>query len=394
MKITEKNGEPALIVEYHDEREDFNGWLVIDALDYRLCAGGMRVQPGLSREHLIEMARNMTRKMRMANLRVNGAKSGIDYDPANPGKQAAITRFMQAIKSQIQERYSMGPDLNVEMSELEKAGREIGLPSVKMAIAAAQNWEMEYYLQRASILSAKIDNWSLGRLRAGYGVAAAVLSVLDYSGIPPANATLAIQGFGTLAKAAAYGLIRAGAKIIAIADREKCLVAKDGHSLNMELLLQVKGGLLPASGHGDHVEIFAKEKITEINCDILVPAAVENTITGAIASNLPVKIVVPGANLAVSAEAVEILYERGIIVLPDFLAGSGGSLSMEGLFGPAEHPEPLAVLNHVKTRMDELVLEVLNRSIAARINPTEAALLICGERQKTPGTRPYGNPEG
>ena len=87
---------PALVIDYVDPEEGFRGWLVRDTLDFGLCAGGMRVQPGLTGARLAEMARNMTRKMRISGLRVDGAKSGIDYDPHPPGKPAAMARFMAA----------------------------------------------------------------------------------------------------------------------------------------------------------------------------------------------------------------------------------------------------------------------------------------------------------
>jgi glutamate dehydrogenase (NAD(P)+) len=100
--------------------------------------------------------------------------------------------------------------------------------------------------------------------------------------------------------------------------------------------------------------------------------------------------VVPGANLAVTGEADCLLYRRGIPVLPDILAGSGGSLSMEGLFAPEDHPRPDEVLAHVKTRMMELVQQVLARSRAEQISPSQAAMRICAEALPQPGTRPYG----
>jgi glutamate dehydrogenase/leucine dehydrogenase len=215
--------KPALVFEYIDPLEGFKGWFVRDRICHRLCAGGMRVQKGLSCERLIDMARNMTRKMQIANLRVDGAKSGIDYDPGAPGKTEAVARFLLAIRTYIESSYSMGPDLNMEMEELENIAQKAGIPSVKMAIACAQGWDLEYYLERSSILRHEVDGSSVSRLRAGYGLASAVLAVLDYLEINNTQATVAIQGFGTLAKAAASRLDKAGVRIIGIADIEKCL---------------------------------------------------------------------------------------------------------------------------------------------------------------------------
>ena len=193
LNISEKL--PALVIEYTDPEEGFQGWLVIDTLDHNLCAGGMRVQQGLTRDRLARMARNMTCKMRICGLRVDGAKSGINYDPAAPGKRAAMARFIAAIRPYVESRYSMGPDLNVDMSELESIAKELGLASVKMAVARAQGLELSSFGERYQVLAQEFDGWPLGKLRVGYGVAVATLAVLDHLNIPYA-AALIISGLG------------------------------------------------------------------------------------------------------------------------------------------------------------------------------------------------------
>ena len=382
---------PAQIIEYRDPLEGFKGWLVRDRMCHRLCAGGMRVQEGLTCEKLIDMARNMTRKMQIANLRVDGAKSGIDYDPASPGKAAAVSRFLQAIRHHIESSYSMGPDLNIEMDELEKIAQHSGIPSVKMAIAKAQGWEFDYYMVRNRILKDEVDGWSIGKLRAGYGVAAATLATLDFLNIPAKSGTVAIQGFGTLAKATALRLHKAGVKIIAIADVEKCLIATGNLGLEVGKLLTSPGSLLDAAVI-ENVTVAPSEAVLDQHCDILIPAAVERSVPVKNAASLQVKAIVPGANLAVTKESAKILHDRSILVLPDFLPGCGGSLSMEGLFGPQEHPDAQSVIAHVEKKMMEIVYRVLERSERESISPTDSALQFCDESVCLPDTRPYGSP--
>lgn len=379
-------------MEYTDSREAFKGWLVMDRLDHSLCAGGMRVQAGLTLAHLAAMARNMTRKMQIFGLRVDGAKCGIDYDPASPGKRAAMARFMAAIKPYIMTRYSMGPDLNVSMAEIEAIGRELGIPSVKIAVAGAQGWEPAYFGRRCRILEQKVNGWPLARLRAGYGVAAAVFAVLEHLQIPPEQARVAIQGFGALAKATAYSLCRQGVKITALADCEKCIISPAGQGIAVQPLLETESTLLPSGDYGGAVKVAGREEIYRVPCDVLVAAAVENTVTEQVAGLLQVKALVPGANLAVTPGGEQLLSGRGVLVLPDFLPGSGGSLSMEGLFAPSSHPSPEEVLAHVAQRMDRIVKQTLARSREEKITPTRAALNICREQIPQPGTRPYGDP--
>lgn len=379
---------PALVIEYTDTLEGFQGWLVIDTLDHRLCAGGMRVQPGLTRDRLARMARNMTCKMRICGLRVDGAKSGIDYDPNAPGKRAAMARFMAAIAPYVRNRYSMGPDMNVDMAELDSIGKTLGLSSVKMAIAGAQGLDISSFYERYRILEQEVDGIPLGRIRLGYGVAVSALAVLDNLRIARKEAAVAIQGFGAVAKAAAFGLDRNGVKIIALADREKCVVSETGRGLDIKQLLTTTSTLLPETGYGSGVQVGAREELFAVACDLLIPAAVENAVNEKVAGRLQVKAVVPGANLAVNDAAYHLLHERGILTLPDLLTGSGGSLAMEGLFAPEQYPQPEDVLAHVERRMTALVKEILARSERENISPSRAALLTCSQTVPQPG-KPY-----
>ena len=91
-----------------------------------------------------------------------------------------------------------------------------------------------------------------------------------------------------------------------------------------------------------------------------------------------------------STEAEKLLHSRGIITIPDFIAGCGGSLSMDGLFGPESHPSVQDVLDHVENRMRFIVKKVLERSRQESITPREAALSICSEAPIYPEAKPYG----
>jgi glutamate dehydrogenase (NAD(P)+) len=369
--------EPEVIVEYTDPLEGFKGWLVIDALSHRLCAGGVRAQAGLSRECVAQLARNMTLKMRITGIRADGVKSGIDYDPHSPGKMEALYRFVRAIRPYILERYSLGPDLNVKLNELDRIGSRLGIPSVKMAIAEAQGFDLPYFLERYNLLKSPIDHVTLGRLRSGFGLAAACLGALDFLKIPYEEATVAIQGFGGLGSACAYSLDRSGVKVVGLADEEKSLISTNRHPLDIKHLVNnAIDGLIPKKpGQGDYGD---RKRIYDVACDVLIPAAIEDAIVLDNAKTISAKGIVPGANLAVTQEAEKLLNDLGVVVIPDFVAGCGGSLSMDGLFGPKNPPSVQNVLDHVE------------RSQKDGIRPREAALNLCSEATVYPGARPYG----
>ena len=382
--------KPELIIEYTDPLEGFKGWAVIDALSHKICAGGLRVQDGLTLDCVRSLARNMTIKMRIAGIRADGAKCGIDYDPHAPGKKEALYRFIRAIRPYILERYSLGPDLNVKLQELDEIAEKLAIPAVKIAIAKAQGFDLPSFIKRYEILEQPLGYATVGRLRAGHGLAAACLGVLEFLNIPSHEATVAIQGFGGLGGAAAYTLHEAGVKIIAIADEEKSLISTNNKSLDIKAMLLTNSGngLIPSSvKNGQYGD---RRRIYDMKCDVFIPAAIENVIVADNARTIQIKAVVPGANLAVTPEAEKLLNERGIITIPDFVAGCGGSLSMDGLFGPKTPPSAQEVLNHVNISMRNIVKKILTRSRQDGVTTREAALRLCSEAPIYPEARPYG----
>lgn len=388
--INDKSG-PILVVEYVDPAEKFKGWLVINGLTYPLCAGGMRVQPGLTREHMIDMAQNMSLKMRICNLPIDGAKCGINYDPYSPGKRNAMKKFMEAIKPYITTSYSMGPDLNTDMEELETIAREIGIPSVKIAIAKTQGIDDVSFANRYAILQdPAIGTWPLGRVRAGYGVAMAALATLAYLNLPATNSKIAVQGFGNLAKASIVGLMKAGAEIRTISDSQKCYIAKPGSPLPLDFLLSHNDTLLPELPSLEtNVIVADKEAIFTCDCDLLVLAAVENVVTAENAHQIRAKAIVPGANLAITKSGEAALFKLGILALPSFMAGCGGSLSMNGLFGPKLPPRPAEVLAYIERSMSQMTTKVLSFAKTHKITPSDAALEICNSAKLPSRIKPY-----
>ncbi len=381
---------PELVVEYVDRVEGFRGWLVIDSLTHRLCAGGLRVQKGLTRESITRLARNMTLKMRIAGIRADGAKSGIDYDPLSPGKDQALERFFRAIVPYMLERYSVGPDMNTTMAELNAIAARFGLPSIKIAVARAQGFSDREFAKRLEVLSRPAGLNTLASFRAGAGLGYACLGTLDFMGIPYRKATVTVQGFGGLASGAIWCLNHAGVKIIAVSDREKMIKTYENSPLDVEKLFKYsRHGLI--SLVDDYGGVLAENtKIHEIECDVFIPAAMEGTVTEKEARTMRARAVVCGANLAVTPEAEEILHQRGILLVPDMVAGCGGSLSMAGLFGPAKVPTEQEVLNFVDELMRDMVYRVCKRSKDTGISPRKAALQLCAEAPLMPGEKPYG----
>jgi glutamate dehydrogenase/leucine dehydrogenase len=135
------------------------------------------------------------------------------------------------------------------------------------------------------------------------------------------NATIAIQGFGNAGSIAADLLFREGAKVIAVSDTKGGVMNKKG--LDVPALLTYKrktGSVVNFPG----TEALPSEAVLELPCDILIPAALENQITGANAARVQAKIVAEAANGPTTPAADAILFKKGILVLPDILANAGG----------------------------------------------------------------------
>lgn len=168
------------------------------------------------------------------------------------------------------------------------------------------------------------------------------------------------------------------------------MICNDDHGLDInQLINRSQDGLIPKIDdiNGDYGH---RDEIYSVESDVFVPAAIENVITQDNALDLPFKAIVCGANLAITSEAEHILNDRGVIIIPDLVAGAGGSVSMDGLFGPVDSPTVLDVLDHIDQKMRYIVKRVLNRCREDDLTTREAALKICEEAPIYPDERPYG----
>lgn len=383
------NEKPELIIEYFNEEYNAHAWLVIDDLSKPLAAGGLRVKAGLTKQHVINMAKNMTKKMKICNLNVSGAKSGIDFDPKSPNKKQIISKFMKTIKPFLETRYSMGSDLNTNMKELEEIAHEIGLKSVKVAIEKTQELSSEKFDKLLALLNEPvIDKWTLGEIRAGYAVAASAISALKFLEKKPEETTAVVQGFGVLAKACIIGLLEEKVKILGISDQDKLIYSPE-NKLPVKKYLESKGIILPEIKNDLNIHIENTNNTIKKDVDLLVLAAIENTITIENANSVVAKVIVQGANLAVTDEAKLILKTKNTIVLPSYLSGAGGPISMNALFGANKIPVATEVLQHIKINMSKRTKNILEAAFKNNKTAEEICDLYISEIKINSKKKPY-----
>jgi glutamate dehydrogenase/leucine dehydrogenase len=381
-----------VVHHYVDPVEGFRGFLAIDEAPgaaHRLAAGGLRVQLGLDEETLAGLARAMSLKERLLGLGVDGAKSGIDYDPRAPGKADALRRFLRFLRPFLLDRVSSGPDLGTTWPEIEAIARSEGIPSVKVAIARAQGLDEDDFMRRIRVLDTRVAGFTLAQRRAGHALAHAAMAGLEKGEGVPTGLRAGLQGFGNVGRGAAIALAEAGVALSAVADEYSCLTCDDG--LDVQALLALPHGTPIGDCTLSRRTVGPPEALFEAPVDLIVLAACEDAVSPRQASSMPARAVAVGANLGLTPVVEALLNQRGVAVIPDFVAGCGGSASMDALFGPRSCPSAEEVLDHVAARMRSLVAEMFVRARRDGISPREAALALCEANAASSPAKPYGH---
>ncbi len=275
--------------------------------------GGIRYHPDLTLDEVTALSAWMTWKTAVAGLPLGGGKGGIRCNPKemSTGELERLTRgYTRALARFI------GPYLDVPAPD-------VYTDSQTMA------WIMDEYSQIVGFNTFGVVTGkpvclggSLGRNEAtSRGLMYTVVEAAKSKGLNLNGATVAVQGFGNVGYHAARLLNEQGCKIIAVSDSGGGIYSEEG--LDPKETLRYKNETGSVKGYMNCRSIGNSE-LLELDCDILVPAALENQITAANAGKIKAKIVAEGANGPVTPDGDEILHRRGIFLIPDILANSGG----------------------------------------------------------------------
>jgi glutamate dehydrogenase (NAD(P)+) len=273
--------------------------------------GGIRFHPDIDLNETVALAMLMTWKCALVHLPYGGAKGGVAVDPLKLSvreNERLTRRYTSEILPII------GPERDIPAPD-------VGTDEKNMA------WMMDTYSVHAGfsvpgVVTGKpiVLGGSLGRTSAtGDGIAIAVREALRVKGIGLDGATVAIQGFGKVGYWSAVALEAMGMKIVAISDVSGGI--KDFGSLaDLHKHIEV-GGSLSNYGIGD---LITNAELLSLDVDVLIPAALADSINRENASKVLAKVVVEGANGPTTPEGDRILAEKGVLVIPDILANSGG----------------------------------------------------------------------
>ncbi|KPN94609.1 Glu/Leu/Phe/Val dehydrogenase [Lysinibacillus sp. ZYM-1] len=274
--------------------------------------GGVRFHPQVSEEEVKALSMWMTLKCGIVDLPYGGGKGGVICDPRqmSMGEIERLSRGYVRAVSQI-----VGPT------------KDIPAPDV-FTNAQIMAWMMDEYsrmdeFNSPGFITGKplVLGGSQGRDRAtAQGVTIVIEEAAKKRGIDIKGARVVIQGFGNAGSFLAKFMHDLGAKVIGISDAYGAL--HDPEGLDIEYLLDRRDSFGTVTTLFENT--ISNKELLELDCDILVPAAIENQITADNAHNVKANIVVEAANGPTTAEATKILTERGILLVPDVLASAGG----------------------------------------------------------------------
>ncbi|WP_229375912.1 Glu/Leu/Phe/Val dehydrogenase dimerization domain-containing protein [Streptomyces spirodelae] len=355
--------EPFLQVTWRDSETPARGYVVIDQLVTGIATGGLRMRTGCTLDEVAELAREMTLKMGAFGIPVGGAKGGIDFDPADPRAEEVRKRFLQGVRPLLERFWVTAGDLGTQQDQLDQAFAQIGLGDTSFhaaVVRAPDEAEVRARIQRA--FATRTDGLKLSELVGGFGVAEAALAALDHRGIPAASARAVVQGFGTMGGATALYLARAGVKIVGVTDAHG-LVRNTSRGIDPEDLLLARSttGVIDRSVLRDDDEERPGDEWLEQDADVLVPAAVSYAITDANCARIRGKLVVEAANVPTTPEAEQLLRDRGVTVVPDFIANTGAAAGAWWVI-LGDVVSPTGACRRLASQIRPLVRELMSRA--------------------------------
>ena len=348
---------PEYIVKIYDHKIDMEGFLVIDNLTLGPGKGGIRMTAEINEEEVSRLARTMTWKNALADIPFGGAKAGIVWSGGNEQlKKSFIQSFAKKIKIFTPKLYIAGPDVNTGEKEMKWFVEATGLK--KTATGKPKN---------------------LGGLphelgSTGFGIAQATLIAAKLTNIDIKNATIAIDGFGNVGNFTFKFLRKFGAKIIAVADSQGTAFSNDGFDWKKLVKLKKQG---KSVSDYPGAKKLNRNAIFQIKVDILIPASVSDVINEKNKDNIQAKIIVEGANIPMREKIEEELFNRGIIIIPDFVANAGGVISSYAEYQGYNAKKMFELVEKKIKNNTKLILE---QSLKLKKNPRVIALAIAQEK--------------
>jgi glutamate dehydrogenase/leucine dehydrogenase len=339
--------QPEIVFEWKDSETEAEGWVVINSLRGGAAGGGTRMRKGLNKHEVTSLAKTMEIKFTVAGPAIGGAKSGINFDPADPRKKGVLERWYKAVYPLLKNYYGTGGDLNVdEIHEVIPITEKYGLLHPQEGVVTG-HFKVEGDHKQIRIDNLRIGvskvlnderfspevarNFVVADMITGFGVAEAVRHYYSIWGGNVVNKRAIIQGWGNVGAAAAYYLSLYGVVIVGIIDRNGGLVKPAGMSKEeiKDLFLKKQGNTLVHPEMMSYEEV--NEKIWNVGAEIFVPAAASRLVTQEqidtmVANDL--EVISCGANVPFADQEIFLgpianYTDDHVAIIPDYIANCG-----------------------------------------------------------------------
>jgi glutamate dehydrogenase/leucine dehydrogenase len=386
---------PEIVFEWTDSETSAKGWVVINSLRGGAAGGGTRMRIGLTKHEVLSLAKTMEVKFTVSGPAIGGAKSGIDFDPADPRKHEVLSRWYKAVIPLLKNYYGTGGDLNIdEIEEVIPITEEYGLwhpqegvvnghfkptEAEKIRKVGQLRLGVSKILEDTRFFPMANRRYTVADMITGYGVAESVRHYYANWGGKLSEKRAIIQGWGNVAAAAGYYLAKEGVKIVGIIDRAGGVINTEGLSFDevIHLFTHRAGNQLIS----DELIPFAEinEQIWSVGAEIFIPAAASRIVTQAqieamVANGL--EVISSGANVPFSDQ--EIFYgpiaayaDSIVSVVPDFVANCGMARVFAYLMSTTDTITDEAIFNDVSTIIGN-ALQAAHKANPNRTHITEA----------------------
>ncbi|MGE6220093.1 Glu/Leu/Phe/Val dehydrogenase dimerization domain-containing protein [Nubsella zeaxanthinifaciens] len=339
--------QPEIVFEWKDKESEAEGWVVINSLRGGAAGGGTRMRKGLDKHEVESLAKTMEVKFTVSGPPIGGAKSGINFDPADPRKKEVLERWYKAVMPLLKSYYGTGGDLNIdEIHEVIPITEGYGLWHPQEGVInghyqARENERIHQIGQLRYGVSKVLEDltytpdikrkYKVADMITGYGVSESIRHFYEIWGGDIKGKRAIIQGWGNVAAAAGYYLAQQGVKVVGIIDRVGGLINPEGFTESevAALFNNRVNNTLVADGLLSFEE--ANERIWSMGAEIFVPAAAsrlvkQHEVDQMIAAGM--EVIACGANVPFADK--EIFFgsimehaDNHLAVIPDFIANCG-----------------------------------------------------------------------
>ena len=354
------------------EVEVYTGYRVLYNTSRGPAKGGIRFDTAVTLDEVTALAAWMTWKCAVVNIPFGGAKGGVSCDPfqLSNGELERITRRYTAAIIE-----TLGPDSDVPAPDVNTNERVMA-------------WIMDTYsMHKRHTVTAVVTGkpvemgGSLGRREAtGRGCMLVTREALKRLRMPIEGTRVVVQGFGNVGSVAAQLMEGLGMRVVAVSDKSGGI--HDPAGLNIRDVLQHtrQRRFLSDYKEADHI---SNDDLLTLDCDVLVPAAMENVITSHNAAAIKARIICEGANGPTTANADKILEQNGVFVIPDILANAGG-VTVSYFEWVQDRYGYFWELGEVNTRLEQKMVEafddVLQTSMKYKVDLRTAAYIVAISR--------------